>query len=729
VSAVGRSLAAHTIEYLHASELHLHQSGAVNIADESVGEPLPPFQKVDAAYLADQRSRPKRVFLARPPEWADVIHGADRDIKFIERDQTDSLRQLVVDDILNPLADGHAGRMRALLVTGPPGAGKTTIVRRIAAMLAEEERCIVADFGQNQAPIERDDFAAYSEALDSISQAGKPTLLVLDDFMYPGSGWSKFLHSISRFPSNRMAVLGAVPTYLYERYKHELSGRQLSLTTFTIQAPTLNERASLFHVHDRRLQELGGADNDFLAMSMEAAAGEDFGSIIDRIWSTLNGGLPIDSFSQPDILPWAVRAYLIACYFSRTGISCPEQVLRAALNVPSAAEPAPRELGFHLDTLVMSEGWHLFRIGLRPGPQPLVTVGASHMRIAEEAWRRRPAKAFDVADWIVPASVEESDTSAYLTGLLATTLCNSGSGDSRLLNKLKTAWIDAAARGVVGLRAVQNVTIGMGEHARRVPTFRDHLLVRARQCDEDSWLAVVGLRFISAENSRHRYIPPDLDLSKILKAAFFPEEQSPRVTEFLGVVIESRVDWKDLIATLLQNEQVAGKVGAAVWPRIITSAPAELIDQATPSLIMWTRSNPLDDTVPAALLKFMREREHPLLEELASELLDTLIRDGNLRITLAAAMFATVRKRGSPEFARRALQWGVALLERHLQDPSVLPFAVALAPAFNRVARDLRAAHVTSEIRLEMIRSREVIRSWAFWENTMYGVLPVLAKF
>jgi hypothetical protein len=87
-------------------------------AKEKDAPPLP-FTVVDRIHLANARGVERKRFLFEAPEWHHVVHGADEQLKFIERDQTTALTQDVRERLFAPLRRG-TGSLPALFVTGPP---------------------------------------------------------------------------------------------------------------------------------------------------------------------------------------------------------------------------------------------------------------------------------------------------------------------------------------------------------------------------------------------------------------------------------------------------------------------------------------------------------------------------------------------------------------------------------------------------------------------------------
>ena len=145
-----------------------------------------PFNIVDRTFLGEQRQKPRQEFVARQPDWADVVHGPDETIKFIERSITTEMRDKVVSELIEPLERGSEHRLHMLFITGAPGSGKTTLVRRVSALLVAEGRIVVADAGVDaHEPAGSPD--EYFTHLERLAAAGRPVVFLLDDPLYGDS--------------------------------------------------------------------------------------------------------------------------------------------------------------------------------------------------------------------------------------------------------------------------------------------------------------------------------------------------------------------------------------------------------------------------------------------------------------------------------------------------------------------------------------------------------------
>jgi hypothetical protein len=286
-------------------------------------EPLP-FQVVTRQVLEAAAAEPKQPFVARRPRWADVVHGQDSEVKFLEREMTDPLLTQVRTSLLGSLGTGEPLPM--LFVLGAPGAGKSTLVLRAATRVVQEGLAVIAAPKLNLDRIDTDEYAPFLQALARLEEGALPVLLVLDDPFFADSGWGDLLRRLAK-KSRRVAVLGASPEYLFSEFGYPLkTAGQILCRTFSLPRPPQKERRALAELHGRDPGSFDRREEDFLVLAMEASAGVSFETIIDRIWSTLNDGNPFDPKQHPSDFPWPVRAYLIACCFQRFYMAMPRGV-------------------------------------------------------------------------------------------------------------------------------------------------------------------------------------------------------------------------------------------------------------------------------------------------------------------------------------------------------------------------------------------------------------------
>ena len=473
-----------------------------------------PFQVVSQAFLQEQGEKAKREFVARPPEWSDVVHGRDDTIKFVERDQTEDLRQAVMNELVEFIQRGTDQRLPVKFVIGPPGSGKSTIVRRVVAKLVQEGHVVAADAGvyvDNPS-----DPGRFCDKLNELARQGKPMLLVLDDPLSADSNWPDVLRKLAN-PGGRIAVLAASPTFLYDLFNGQLRGR-VSKSEFHIAPPSDDEQRELDRFYGYPSSKPAQAGDDFLALAMQRAAGDSFDGIINRLWETLNNGQPILRQTKFEEYPWTVRAFLVTCFFHRTYDPCPEPILRAVLEC-SGGIASGRSVTDALQELKYQGGWAIFRIKTPQVPSSFSYVGnqvsAAHHRIAERAWQLRPAPWRNLSHLIVQATLEVPEGLCAVANA-ATAL--SQVGDESLANKLVDAW----KANNVKTRFVYDVYVKLqlGGCLRPAAKLVDSLTARAVE-SPDGWMAALALRNGSASVDRNRNFPPTVNLISLIEAADF----------------------------------------------------------------------------------------------------------------------------------------------------------------------------------------------------------------
>ena len=485
-------------------------------------EERPPFQVMTRQVLEEEAAKPKQLFVARRPRWSDVVHGQNEEIRFLERDITDQVFALVSKELLGKLDTGAALPM--LFVLGAPGAGKSTLVLRVATRLVQEGFAVVAAPKLNLDSIEEDEVEPFLQALARLEEGSLPVLLVLDDPFFAESGWVDLLRRLGKM-SRRVAVLGASPEYLYREFGYALAGRQVDCRTLLLPRPLEIERRALAQLHGRDPEVFAKREEDFLVLVMEASAGISFDTIIDRIWMTLNHGLPINPNIYPQDLPWTVRAYLVACYFHRFYLRCPEILMRAILSHSGQDQPEGR-IEYELGRLFDEHGWSIFSLEEPKAGQRFlgIGIGASHARVAVEAWRRRPVPAFDAGKWVIQASLH-AQAAAMEIGNLAVRIREETQGTGiDFLGELISLWNQAAkageleARSLCLLHAVLASQAGPGQASQ----LRPGLEACVDRGDGQSWLAVLALtREPGSVFSEKEHLTRDSIIPELIRVADF----------------------------------------------------------------------------------------------------------------------------------------------------------------------------------------------------------------
>jgi len=529
----------------------------------------PPFLVVDQAFLNEEQRKPKVPYIARPPLWADVVHGQNADARFLEREQFGSLLSAIERQLLEPLRRGSDRRLHTLFVTGAPGCGKSTLVRHAAAALVQRGDVIVADLGVNHGRLIADDLDSYVKGLAQLAAADLPVLLLMDDPFFANSGWDLLLETLARPNYSGIAILGASPTYLYETYGRPLAGHQIVLNPFSLGATTGKERLSLAEMYGVKSHQAIDRREDLLVFAMETASGSSFTEIIERIWSTLNDGLAIAPKAGMADVEWPVLAFLLTSYLHRHYVLCPEALLRAYL--VDLAGNMRTDFIRELSELTLSEGWNIFRVFQQDsGSPPTAMIGTMHARVAERAWQVRPFKAIDQISLLARASAQGPRCAPQLAEFILACQSSKDSRDRGLASKVAEEWRSDR----ISTAELSALVRGLRSTPAAIP-FRGVLRERLKRRDSQSWLAVAELIPLERPRSpaRERLSQGDFpysltlaDLSADSSAAIdlLGREGSPRRAEFAAYLrdsLEGKRSWEldgKLLTWLLRNNNARG---------------------------------------------------------------------------------------------------------------------------------------------------------------------------
>jgi hypothetical protein len=691
--------------------------GAINSFRPASHRPAP-FRLVDRTFLSEQRELERKQFVARQPEWSDLVHGPDDTIKFIERDQTDALERAVLEEVVARI--GGAGKLPALFVIGAPGDGKTTLTRRVAARLVDAGTVLIADTGVGlQEPPGNPD--EYVQAIEKIQEFGRPVILLLDDPVYAGSPWLAVLQKLNR-PGLRVGVLAASPQFLLEEHKSEL--RACRVKPFSMARISEGEREALAAVHGRTVTHR--SEDDFLVVAMEAAAGVSFSEIIERLWLTLADGRDLSSARRLDDLPWEMRAYLFVCFFSRAYESCPEPLLHKLLEI-SGGVSSTADVALELERMKQFTGWRIFRIGQatradRSGQRSWTTrkarwtwasmdyegapIAAAHAVIARQAWEQRPLPWCDVGKEIIEGSLavptvirDVVSVAVRLTSMTVTKAEWSKDGDD-FAKRLIERWF---AEPTVETQHLSRMVLSFSKlrRAKWVWPFRQKLVDRAIP-DAQGWLAAQRLYFIPSKGTSRLGFPEELDLEAIIRSADF--YYSATAATHFGQLLEPFANLRHAYISRLFDAfdgKLEWRLSPVLLTYLLTIAPIDDLLDRVSQIIGWMDDNPEDGHVRTQYLAFVLK----LPEELAS-LREAAARntanwlDEHTDNNYVRTQYLSFLLKLPAEFAhlREAAAWQTAKwLDDHPEDSSVRTQYLSFLLKLRKDPSHLQAAAIQTE--------------------------------
>ena len=579
---------------------------AALFAKERDAPPLP-FTIVDRIHLANARRVERKRFLFEAPEWHHVVHGADEMLKFVERDQTASLALEVSERLIAPLRRG-TGTLSALFVTGPPGAGKSTLVRRVAAQLIEAGEVVVADAGHNLAKFVPGGVELYIQQLTKFALQGRPVLLVLDDPLSAESEWIELLQRLNR-PGLQLAVITPSPDFLFHSHQHELRGVQAY--TFPVNPPSAAEKRAFAHLYGHALNESKDLPDDFLVMVGEAAEGKPFPEVMQRLWETLNGGQGISRDASFKDLPWPVRAFWLVCELHRTYTPCPLPILQAALT--QSGGTGGLDVATSLAKLKAQGAWSIFRI-LEPADVVLRVAGelvsTAHQKIASVAWERRPGSWLDneVIRLLAEASLRAQASALYVATAAGALARANPNPDTTLADELMQQWAEAAAKDeTVETRCLCQLVASLKRTGGRELVQRMSPAIRQRARGHDGWLAALLLHFISADKWQEGSFPVGIKLNTLIADATFSIAPNRAIAFFNNV--REKENHEAIVSRLCASldGSLAWQIDLYLLTWLISHAPQSEVIHRLDKIEEWLADHDDDTSVRTQFLAFIQQ--------------------------------------------------------------------------------------------------------------------------
>ncbi|MGI5211612.1 hypothetical protein [Plantactinospora sp. CA-290183] len=427
-------------------------------------------------------------FIARTARWSDVVGGESPDSGFIERDQTGEILNLALESLV---ARSPRESLPLLTVTGSPGAGKTTLVKRVAAELVGQGRCVVADFGTNRRPLQEPDVEHVIARLLDAAEAFGPVLLLLDDPFKDNSAFVHLLERLAAVDAAGFAALAASPTLLFDRHAWNIR-YGIDSEHVVLHAPTERERRTLAALYGRDPERYADRADDLLVLTLEVSSGRDVREIVRRMWETLNDGEVIDPRLAPHRLPWLVRAYLLVAALHAEDVPTPEEVLQQILVHSSGQRVDPDDIRFAVTRLVSNDGWHIFQMGRRAAGAFITTAHPSIARLANEI---RPAQPFDPLAWLFTADLLDGREAPWaISAVLLSIATTDRERALGLLARLADGLTSGLLNQRVTLVSIVHLAVQLESDVRLldalITPIRDLLVEFLRDPREASWLAL-----------------------------------------------------------------------------------------------------------------------------------------------------------------------------------------------------------------------------------------------
>ncbi|MDP2317139.1 MAG: hypothetical protein Q8P41_29900 [Pseudomonadota bacterium] len=668
---------------------------------------ISPFQVVDRTFLDLCRGRPTNApFVARHPSWTDVVRGRDPSVRFFERAATGDVHR-ALSHALGSAAVGE-GLLRIQFLTGAPGAGKSTLVLRVAAMLVDEGLCVAAD--ARYRVHQGEDVRGFVESVHRLATGGRPVLLLTDDPLGAESGWPHLLTLLARVTS-RVVVLAATPDFLFERHRGKFAGVHV-LPSLVVETPSLDEREDFARLHpEAGLDPIACGGDDLLVLAMKAATGEQFDDLIRRIWMTLADQRQLSPDAVGHEIPWQVAAFLVVTFLQRADVACPELLLGAVLAARTDVGDYAAE---RIEALKLGSGWRIFRLVAADDQGHGASLRAMHALVAENAWRLRPVPAWNVGASVARASTGVPQLAAWLGRTLAAFKERVPDGAEDFLIAVAAAWSAGEVRGQLDTSRVAELSEALHLAGIWVPSpLKAELVRRAAAADPQSWIALLQLFRESALDPTRRAFPPRLTIGPIVDAADFGVSPG-RVPLFAGALSNRPLDlaqmkgrlWRTLedgtvdpavLAWLVESSEAKDVIdrlaGIRDWLRYeaddarvraavlawTTNFPSEATPEDVPDALAWVRAHPADTSVRAQLLKLLAATRSPHLGVILAETADLVEADSAARDLVSTALTAVASLDSAHSaLISRWLSWAAEVLAENEGDRRVESIAISL---------------------------------------------------
>ncbi len=621
----------------------------------------PRLKLIDRTSLEVESARPPEParYIARQPEWRDVVRGDNDTVGFFERSITDT----VVTEVGLALKDSQrlGGKLRVRWLVGAPGAGKSTLALRVAARLVLAGACVAVD--ARHGFYEDDDAEAWVVALLGLAETPRPLLLLLDDPLASDSAWPKVLRKLSR-TTPAIVVLAATPEFLLRLHADDL--RDVVCAETPIGRPDSREKQSLARLYPGiHVQALVDADEELLVVTMQVAAGISFDGIIRGIWQTLAGGHALPADVIGDELPWEVAAFLLVVLFHRAYAPCPKPLLEAFLaGRPGVGNTATERLAQVAD----ARGWRIFQLQAPADRWAYMgaTVTTMHARVAGRAWELRPARGWPFAKAIADASVREPATARSLALGLAALYAEDAATAMELVEAVAQAWAGQPpaqidTKNLCALHAVWAI-----QQMPIPPALTRTLRICAERADAQSWLA--ALRLTHENQAVHEGIlVPSLSYESLIDAADF--SLAPRrALQFAVVLGGDPALLQRFVNRLWQafDGELAWTINGTLLTWLLANDAADEAKRRVDAVRLWLQCNPDVVDVRVALLGLLsivrEEEKQGILAELRTWLAAHKF-DTNVRTKYLAHLVAAPQEATAEDIAE-----GLAFLDRNPSD-------------------------------------------------------------